>query len=399
MPGETTVTVTTGPLVETITATGRIVPRTSIEITCKASGTVVDVPVQPSSKVKKGDLLLELDPREETRNRQRARVAVASAQARLEQARLTLAHEVTSLGVERERATAALAAATIAAEDARERATRLGILLEKRLAAAEEADGAKREKAGAESSRIAATLALQDLDARERLLESRRRDVTLAESAVEEAELSLTDAEQRLADTRVTAPINGTVTWVNVEAGQIIASAISTVGAGTPVMKVADLAQLQVKVNVPEGDIGRIAVGQKASVSTDAYPGRQFSGLVLRIAAQGARVDGEQVITYEVLVQLDGTDLPLRPEMSAVIELTTLDLKDALTVPAGAIIRAKGKTTLQIKKDGKTEDRPVVLGGSDGINQQILSGVAVGDTVVLPAKGTSRWRPELQIGF
>jgi HlyD family secretion protein len=378
--------------------TGRIVPRTTIEITCKASGTVVAVPVQPSTKVKKGDLLLELDPREETRNRQRARVAVASAQARLEQARLTLAYEVTSLGVEQQRATAALAAATIVAEDARERAARLGILLEKRLAAAEEADGAKREKAGAESSLIAATLALQDLDARERLLESWRRDVTLAESAVEEAELSLTDAEQRLADTRVTAPIDGTVTWVNVEAGQIIASAISTVGAGTAVMNVVDLAQLQVMVNVPEADIGRIAVGQKASVGTDAYPGRRFLGVVQRIAAQGGRAEDQQNITYEVLVQLDGLDLPLRPRMSAVIELTTLDVKDAVTVPAGAIIRAKGKTTVQVRISGKDEERPVILGGSDGVNQQILDGVSVGDLVIIPEKGTSRWRPKLEIG-
>lgn len=79
-PIEKTATVAATHLVEVITATGLVVPRTSVQITCKASGMVLAVLVQPSSRVKKGDLLLEIDPQEEGRNRQRAEVALGRAQ-------------------------------------------------------------------------------------------------------------------------------------------------------------------------------------------------------------------------------------------------------------------------------------------------------------------------------
>ena len=394
---EETATASLGPLVEVITATGKVVPRTRVDITCKASGTVIRVPVQPGSQVKKGDLLLELDPQAEARTHQRAQVAVASAKARLEQHRLTLAYETLSVQVAAKKAKAALTSATITAQGSNEQASRLAALLAKRLAAAEEMENAKREQAVAEANLVAATLELDILAAQERQLEIRRQDVTLAEASLQEEELNLVDAEQRLADTRVIAPLDGTVTEVSVEAGQIIASAISTVGAGTPVMRIVDLAKLQVQVRVPEGDIGRIQPGQKANVGTDAFPGKRFPGVVQRIAIQGNGDQG-QVTTFEVLVELEGNDLPLRPEMSAVVDLTTLDLTDALTVPCMAITRVNGRTTVKFKtSDGKTEDRAVVLGGSDGTLQQILSGLVKGDTVILPAKGSSRWRSDLHM--
>jgi HlyD family secretion protein len=400
--GPTTATVERGPLKEVLTATGTVVPRTQVAITCKASGRVVELPVQVSSTVQKGDLLFTLDPEEERRRVARAQVELESAQARAEQARLALAHETESLAVERARDEAELASAEVAANDAAERAGRMHTLQAKGLTSQEEVTASEVQAASARANLESLRLSLRALDARARLLESKRQDVTLAESDVKTQRLNLGDAQERLSDTRVMSPIAGTVTTVNIEIGQLIASAISTVGAaGTPVITVVDMSTLQVRVNALEMDIGRIRLGQHAEVVTDALPGRVFTGTVSRIAAAGVRpkTGSDQSVTFEVLVTLDPTDLPLRPEMTASIELTTLEAKDTLLIPVEAVHRQGLKTSLVIvAADGTKETRTVELGGTDGVKQQVLSGVKEGERVEI-GQGVSRWRNDFQVGI
>ncbi len=392
-PGSaTSASVTTGHLCEVLTATGTVVPRIQVKITCKASGRVVAVPVQPGSVVRRGDVLLELDPADEQRSVDRAVTALASAKARVDQARLSLNHEERSLALDRVSAASSLSAARLAADDARVRATRLQQLADQGLISEEERSAAAVTAANA-ASQLAAALQVHDaLDARQDLLESRRTDVALAEALVKGEELSLGDAQSRLAETRVLAPMDGTVLSTSVEVGQLIASAVATFGgSGSPVMTIADLSNLQVKVTVPESDIGRLKAGQSVTVASEAWPGRTFAGSVLRVSPAGTRDPGNpNKVGFESLIGVTDRNAPLMPEMTVIVDVVVVDAPDAILVPVQAVKRHGAKATVQVRSGTTTTDREVVLGGTDGEQQQILSGLTVGEEVALQT-GTSRW--------
>lgn len=382
-----------GPIRLTVSSTGRVVPNLNVDIKCKASGEIITLPYDISDTVTKGALLVELDPVDEQRRVKRAEVELAASQARLEQARLNLAIAERNLAIEKERAETALKSAEARARDTRAKADRLKQLLEKNLASQEEYDTAETAAIQAAAELRNAQLRLEDLKTQEIALNLKREDVRLAEAAVESDKINLELARQQLKDTKVYAPMDGVVTARNVQTGQIISSGISNVGGGTTIMTLSDLSRIYILAAVDESDIGKVEVGQPVMITVDAYPNQQFFGKVVRIATKG--VSTSNVVTFEVKIEVLGRNKHLlKPEMTANVEIIAGEREKALLVPVEAVSRKMGKMIAQVLKPDKTiEEREIQVGISDGVNQEVLSGLSPGETVLV-RKGEveSRWR-------
>jgi len=388
-----TATVEKGALRVVVEATGRVVPEQEIEIKCKASGEIIKLPVDVSDAVKKGDVLVQLDPADEERSVRRAEVALAVSEARLAQAQLALEIAQQELATERTRAEPALRSAQAKAQEAEARLTRVEQLLEKKIASPEELDSARTTRAQAVSDLEAARARIEELKAKAMQIQSRRQDLRIAEAQVETDKLSLSDTNQRLADTTVKAPIAGTVAERGVQVGQIIASGINNVGGGTTVMTLADLSRVYVLVTVDESDIGRIQVDQRVRITVDAYPDTPFPGRVVRVATKGQSTSN--VVTFEVKVEVRGpSSRLLKPEMTANVEIVAVEKEDVLLLPAQALGRKRRERFVILPKpDGTEEERTVTTGASDGEKIEIVDGLAEGETVLLPRAGAgSRWR-------
>ena len=395
VPPTPTAKIERGPVRQSVTSTGKIVSNLDVEIKCKASGEVVKLPFDISQAVKKGDLLLELDPRDEQQRVRQAEATVRASQARLINAKESLALAEEKLKTDRQRADAALTAAQARMQDARAKADRTRELLGKKLASLEEAETAETAAAQAAAEAENAATGIEELKNQARTLEQARQQIRIAEAQVDNDQVSLDLARQRLAETRVVSPVDGVVTQRAVQIGQIISSGISNVGGGTTALVVSDLSRIFVLAAVDESDIGQVRPGQRVKVTVDAFRNREFAGEVVRISPRGMNVSN--VVTFEVKLEVTARDKELlRPEMTANVEILIDERPDALLAPADAIFRRGGKSwvTLQATGGAKT-DREVSAGISDGRRTEILSGLTAGETVLV--QGTdSKWNGQGQ---
>ncbi len=382
-----------GPIRMTVSTSGRVVPNLEVDIKCKASGEVTKLPFDVSDQVKKGNLLVQLNPVDEKRSVKRAEVALAVSKARLAQARVRLATAEKDLATERSRATAALKSSKARAGDASSKCERVKKLLDQRLASREEYDTACTSDAAAQADLATAEARVKDLETQQAALETRRQDITIAAAQVTTDEISLSDAQQRLTDTTVNAPIDGVVASRDVQTGQIISSGISNVGGGTTVLTIADLSRIFVLASVDESDIGKVEVGQKAVITADAFKNKRFFGEVVRVATKGKVVSN--VVTFEVKIEIKSKGRALlKPEMTANVEIIAAEKSKAVLVPVQAVLRRKRErfVTLQLA-GGKTEERTVKTGISDGEFMEIAEGLEEGESVLIQSgKEASRWR-------
>jgi HlyD family secretion protein len=146
---------------------------------------------------------------------------------------------------------------------------------------------------------------------------------------------SLSSAEDQMNDTRIGAPVSGIVLSKNVELGQLISSATSNVGGGTLLATVADMNDVYVYAKVDEVDIGKIKVGQKASVVADAYPEDSFDGQVERIAPQG--LTQQNVTTFDVIIRMRNEGLKLKAGMSTSVDIQVFNRINILLLPNEAL--------------------------------------------------------------
>lgn len=388
-----TFTVKKGALRAVVEATGSVVPAQEVQIKCKAGGEIIELPVDVSDVVKKGDLLVKLDPVAEERSVKKAEASLAISQARLAQARLNLQIAERTLTTERARAESGLASAQTKMKEAQNRLARVQQLLQQEFASREELDTAQTGVAQAASALEDARARMEDLKIKEVQIEMEHQDIKIAEAQTASEEISAADARQRLADTKLNSPLAGVVAERDVQTGQIIASGITNVGGGTTVMTLVDLSQIFVLVAVDESDIGRVEVGMPVQITVDAYPDAVFPGEVVRIATKGATTSN--VVTFEVKVEVKGPRRKLlKPQMTGNVQIITVDKKDALLVPVAAVSRRRRERFVTVRKaDGASEDRPVELGAGDGEYVEIVSGLAEGEQVLLPKDGAqSRWQ-------
>jgi HlyD family secretion protein len=160
-------------------------------------------------------------------------------------------------------------------------------------------------------------------------------DYANARAEVVRARVAVDDAQNQMDDTNVLAPITGTIIEKLVERGQVISSPTRDVGGGTVLLRMADLGLVQVRTLVDETDIGKIKVGQRATVTVDAFPNRPFEGSVLKIEPQA--ITEQNVTMFAVLVRIDNRAGLLRPGMNAEVEIHVGQREDVLAVPNAAL--------------------------------------------------------------
>jgi len=387
--------VTRGTILQAVAATGKVVSNLDVDIKCKASGEVMELPFDISDSVKEKQLLVKLDPIDEERNVALAQVALNQSEAKLKQSQKNLEIAQANLITNRDRLDANLASARAKAADARAKAGRRKELLDKKIGTQEDFDTADALAVQAESDVKTILVQIEELKAQEMAIKVKQQDVKLAEAEVEADGIALKNANRRRDDTEVHAPMDGVVSARTVQKGQIISSGITNVGGGTTILTLSDLSRIFVLAAVDESDIGRVALGQSVNITADAHPGVKFAGKVVRIATKG--VNTSNVVTFEVKIEvLSKNKSLLKPEMTTNVQIVAAEKNDVLVVPTAAITRKGEKLVTQISTGpGTTEDRTVEVGMSDGNRIEINSGLREGETIMY-AKGESdsRWRAD-----
>lgn len=319
-------------ITQTVQAAGVLQAKTRVDVGAQVSGQIQTLHVQLGQQVRKGELLVSLDP-------ELARSDVAQAEAALAQAR------------------AQLDASRVDAEAARRELARQRRLLSGEATAATEAERAETELAKIEAALRgqAATVARFEAD-----LENRRL---------------------RLSYTRITAPMGGTVVSLPVQEGQtVIAVQV------TPVMlTLADLDTITVRAKVPEADIQSIKVGQTARFSTLSGEGKRYEGR-LRVIQPVPERAGNAVF-YNVLFDVDNRDRALFSDMTVQVDIETGSVKQVPAMPIVALGERNpqdGRFTVQVLDAANQQTpRQVKVGLQDGARVQVLDGVKAGEKVLL----------------
>ena len=278
-PSYVTEEVRRGNLTLSVAANGTLQPTRSVTIGSELSGTVRNVLVDVNDKVKKGQVLVELDTAKLEAQVLRSRASLAAAQARLAQAVATT-----------KEATAGLA----------------------RLQEVARLSGGKVPSA-------------TELDAGQATLDRAKADEASARASVDDARAALSTDETNLSKASIRSPINGVVLTRSVEPGNAVAASLQAVTLFTVV---EDLTRLRLDVSVDEADVGSLTVGQKASFTVSAYPSRRYPAEVTRVSFGSTKTDN--VVTYITWLDVDNSDLSLRPGMTAAATITPTARNDGL---------------------------------------------------------------------
>jgi len=218
-------------------------------------------------------------------------------------------------------------------------------------------------------------------------VEVTQSQVAQAEAAVKQSAAALEQAQLNLDHTQITAPVDGTVVSRNMDVGQTVAASFQ---APVIFLIAQDLTKMQVDTNVDESDVGPVRVGQTANFTVDAYPGVVFPGKVAQI--RQAPINVQNVITYDVVVQVANPDLKLFPGMTATVRIVSGKVFQALRIPVAAlrfhpagVAKPKGPQTVYLLQSGGPAPATVQLGLSDGKYIQVLNGLTEGEQVIAGA--------------
>ena len=207
--------------------------------------------------------------------------------------------------------------------------------------------------------------------------EQAKAQITYDQATIEEHQAELAAAQVNLDYTNITSPVDGTVVSRNVTMGQTVAATFQT---PTLFLIATDLAKMEVDTNVSESDIGAIKGGQPAGFSVDAFPNRTFHGTVVQVRQSPQTV--QNVVTYDVVVDVDNTDLTLMPGMTAATDIITAQRTGVTRVPdqalryapPGAAAAPAGSARVWVLRGGKPVAVPIVPGLDDDTETEILKG-------------------------
>jgi HlyD family secretion protein len=343
-------------IVETITANGKIQPEKEVKISPDVSGEIVELTVREGDHVEKGQLLIRIKPDIYISQRDRSLAAISSARARLAQSEAQF--------------------------------TQADLTFSRTKQLFNEQTISKSEYEQADASYSVA-----------------KAEVDAAKYSVVSAEASLKEANENLVKTSIYAPMTGTVSMLLVELGERVAG--TGMMAGTEMLRVADLSRMEAQVEVNENDIVRVNLGDTALIEVDAYLDHKFKGIVTEIAssAKTTGVSADQVTNFDVKILVlpesykDLADnektTPLRPGMSATVDIQTERKSGIIAVPIQAVTTRTDTTkvtqtasdeeirTLVFITDGKYAlAKDVKTGIQDNNYIEILSGVAENDRVI-----------------
>ncbi|MEJ2257054.1 MAG: efflux RND transporter periplasmic adaptor subunit, partial [Woeseiaceae bacterium] len=202
--------------------------------------------------------------------------------------------------------------------------------------------------------------------------------VASAQASLEQAQVGLTQAQEQLSGAAITAPVAGTITAVNVQPGDAVAS-------GTPALVLVPDVPPVVEANVGEVDVASLAVGQPVHLSFNALPGRVISGTVTSIAPTATSVGG--AVAYQVKIGFTPGRLPVRLGMTANVAIVIASADNALLVPSRAITADRQANKYYVTRqlpDGTQQRLEVRIGLHNDTQTQIVQGVSAGDKLVLP---------------
>jgi HlyD family secretion protein len=275
-----------GNLTVTVTATGTLEPTNQVDVGSEVSGIIEIVEVDYNDRVKVGQVLARLDTSKLKPQVLQSRAALESAQAMVLETQATV-------------------------KETRNEVARLKQVREL-------SDGKVPSQ--------------HDMDAAEAALQRAQADEASAKAQVSEAQATLEANESDLAKAVIYSPINGIVLTRNVEPGQTVAASFQT-----PVLftLAEDLTQMELHVDVDEADVGQVKEGQEATFTVDAYPDRTFPARIIQVRYGSQEVEG--VITYETVLNVDNSDLSLRPGMTATADITVQKVENAILVPNAAL--------------------------------------------------------------
>jgi HlyD family secretion protein len=372
---------TTREINETVSASGKIKPHVEVKISPEVSGEVVELPIKEGDVVKKGQLLCKIRPDILKSGYERAvasynsqKASVGNSSQMLKQAEATFANQSAIYKRSKE-------------------------LFDKKVLTAAEFDNAKASYEGAKAS-----------------LEAAKQNVIGSQYGLAQSSATVKEAQDNLYKTTIYSPVDGVVSKLSIEKGERVLGTAQF--AGTEIMTISDLSQMDVNVDVNENDINRITVGDSSKIEVDAFLGKKFNGVVTEIGSS-ANVVGttaDQVTNFTVKVRIDPKsyiDLlnktgdnpsPFRPGLTATVDIKT-NHTTALAVPIQAVTtredkkvdaaapkkddskvvkanNAPAKEYVFIYNAGKVKQVQVTTGIQDDMYIQVLTGLKAGDEVV-----------------
>lgn len=318
------VAVKRGSLAIAVVETGKVQPREKVEVKSKIAGQATSVLVDEGGHVKKGQLLIVLDPTDYQREVARADADVALAKNALEFSRITLA----------------------------------------------------RKKAGVAGN----VMPQSDLDAA-------TSDVSGKMAQVRSAEVALGTAQDHVRYTKIVSPLDGTVIQRGIQPGEAVVPGVQSTFDGKALLTVADLSTLVVKIELNQIDVARVRLGQAADLTLDALPGKTLHAKVTKIAPASVRPVGKDVDVFPVEAELAEADPQVLPGMTADVRIHLEEKPGVLTLPIEALVKESGKSfisrVIADPKGPRTEKVEVVIGARNDRDVEIVSGIEEAAKVLL----------------
>jgi HlyD family secretion protein len=351
-----------GDLAKSVVATGKVEPITKVEIKSKASGIVKKLYVDAGDRVKKGQLLAELDKEEIE-----ARVAQAKAQ--------TEASEASLKGTQADLERAKVDAEGPDVPMLKRAYDRAQGMAKEGVVSASALDDAQKNYEMSLNKQNVAKAQLQVLHAK----------IGQAQAQVAQDHANLKQLEEQLGYTTITSPIDGIILSRDVEVGDAVSSILVLGSTATLIMTEGDISEVYVKGKVDESDIGKVYMSQPARIKVESFKDKTFNGKVTKISPMG--VEKDNVTTFEVRVSINNPGGELKAAMTANAEIILEEHKGVLQIPEGAILYDKDKkASVEVPdpkgKEGKNKVA-VNIGISNGAKTELLGGLKEGDQVVL----------------
>lgn len=376
--------VTVRDINETVSASGKIKPHIEVKISPEVSGEVVELPIKEGDVVKKGELLCKIRPDILQSQYDRAEAANNTQKASIGNAKQMLAQSQATFDNQ----------ASIYKRDK--------VLYDNKVITTAEFEAAKASYDGAKAA-----------------LEAAKQNVIGSTYGLAQSQASVKEAADNLIRTTIYSPVDGVVSKLSIEKGERVLGTQQF--AGTEIMTISDLSQLDVNVDVNENDINRIQLGDSSKIQVDAFLGKTFNGVVSEIGSSANVVgtNADQVTNFTVKVRISPASYqtlliksaknpnPFRPGLTATVDINTNHVK-SISVPIQSVTtREQKKTGTTVNSDNSTDDNStkskiaavvkeyvfvynagkvkqvqVTTGIQDDSYIQILSGLKDGDEVV-----------------
>ena len=357
---------------QVVSSTGTLQAVTTVLVGSQVSGTIAKLNADFNSKVKKGQVVAELDQARFSARVEETRANVLAAQANLAKAKVGL-------------------------EDAERTLKRTKELKQREL------------------------VSQSELDVAQTAYDSARSQVNVTQAQVGQAQASMNQAQIDLGYAIIRSPVDGIVISRNIDVGQTVAASLS---APTLFTIAADLTKMEVHTNVDEADVGNISEGQDVSFTVDAHAQRRFRGKVNQVRNSPINVQG--VVTYDAVVRINNKELLLKPGMTANVQFLVAQKEDALALPnvalrfrppeekneaqellrqeqgrvggrivqrrtsrggGSGVVGSEAKRVRQVKvyvlKEGKVQPVDVQVGITDGSKTEIIAGLNENDPVII----------------